>query len=137
MVVIRRLFLRFLLLWILALGAPTTKDYYEVLGVSRNAGEAEIKRAYKKLALKWHPDKNPDQKDHAQREFIAIQQAYEVLSDPQKKRRYDNQKSFFSEDSGEQWDGADNSGGFSPPGRVLMNLEQLNEVMAGGEPYVI
>lgn len=125
--------------WLLLVDAAKTptKDYYEVLGITRDAAEADIKRAYKKLALKWHPDKNPDQKELAQREFIAVQQAYEVLSDPTKRRRYDNQKSFFSEDSGEEWDGADNSGGFEPPGDVLRSTEQLRQAQDGGEPVVI
>lgn len=124
------------LFWVRAKGAAD-KDYYDTLGVPRDTSEAEIKRAYKKLALKWHPDKNPDQKERAQTEFIAIQKAYEVLSDPQKKRRYDNQRSFFSEDSGEEWDGADNSGGFQPPGQVLTTLDQVQRILNSGEPCVI
>eukprot|EP00434_Breviolum_minutum_P012961 symbB.v1.2.011427.t1/scaffold761.1/size164655/12 len=71
---------------------PPLQDYYEVLGVAKEATESEIKRAYKKLALKWHPDKNPDEPELAQRKFIAVQQAYEVLGDGEKRRRYDNQK---------------------------------------------
>jgi len=136
MAALLQLLLRSVVFWICVHSAPS-KDYYEVLGVERGASEADIKRAYKKLALKWHPDKNPDQKELAQREFIAVQQAYEVLSDPDKKRRYDNQKSFFSEDSGEEWDGADHSGGFEPPGDVLSTVDQLRQVMEGGEPVVI
>jgi len=138
MVAIRYVLVRCLLLLCLATArkAPT-KDYYEVLGVSRGSAEADIKRAYKKMALKWHPDKNPEQKELAQQEFISVQQAYEVLSDPAKRRRYDNQKSFFSEDSGEDWDGADRSGGFAPPGDVLTTVEQLRKVQEGGEPVVI
>jgi curved DNA-binding protein CbpA len=119
-----------------ALGEPK-QDYYEVLGVDKDASEAEIKRAHKKLALKWHPDKNPDKKEQAQRHFILIQQAYEVLSDSSKRKRYDNQKSFFSEDSGEQWDGADNSGGFEPPGDVLTSLQHLQEVLSSRQAFVI
>lgn len=70
----------------LLLHATEQKDYYEVLGVAKDASEADIKRAYKKLALKWHPDKNPEDKDLAQRKFIAVQQAYEVLGDADKRR---------------------------------------------------
>lgn len=113
------------------------KDYYEVLGVDRDASDAEIKRAHKKLALKWHPDKNRDTKEHAQKEFIAVQQAYEVLSDPDKRRRYDNQKSFFSDESAEQWDGADQSGGFEPPGDPLRTVDQLRQAMHSGEATVL
>merc|ERR1719171_2382428 len=113
--------------WLVAL-VRAGEDYYGVLGVDRKATDAEIKRAHKKLALKWHPDKNPDQKEKAQKEFIAVQQAYEVLSDPDKRKRYDNQKSFFSDDS-EQWDGADNSGGFEPPGDPLRTVDQLRDAL--------
>ncbi len=63
------------------------KDFYEVLGVSKKATEAEIKSAYRKLALKWHPDKNKSV--DSTEKFKLINEAYEVLSDPKKRERYD------------------------------------------------
>ncbi|PKL48225.1 MAG: molecular chaperone DnaJ [Planctomycetes bacterium HGW-Planctomycetes-1] len=64
------------------------RDYYEVLGVGKTAGADDIKRAYRRLAIKYHPDKNPDDKD-AEAKFKECAEAYEVLSDPDKRARYD------------------------------------------------
>lgn len=64
------------------------RDYYEVLGVDKSASEQEIKKAYRKLALKFHPDKNPDDKD-AEEKFKEAAEAYEVLSNKEKKAKYD------------------------------------------------
>ena len=64
------------------------KDYYEVLGLSRTASEDEIKRAYKKLAMKHHPDRNPGDAS-AEEKFKEIKEAYEILSDAQKRSAYD------------------------------------------------
>ena len=60
------------------------KDYYEVLGISKNASSSEIKKAYRKKAIQYHPDKNPGDKE-AEAQFKLAAEAYEVLSDPQKK----------------------------------------------------
>eukprot|EP00931_Biecheleriopsis_adriatica_P088389 TRINITY_DN6271_c0_g1_i5.p1 TRINITY_DN6271_c0_g1~~TRINITY_DN6271_c0_g1_i5.p1 ORF type:complete len:246 (+),score=74.69 TRINITY_DN6271_c0_g1_i5:25-762(+) len=62
---------------------------YEILGVSRDASEADIKKAYKKEALKWHPDKNPDNKEYAAQMFRKMAQAYDVLSNPAKRAKWD------------------------------------------------
>ncbi|XP_050974642.1 dnaJ homolog subfamily B member 2 isoform X2 [Labeo rohita] len=64
-------------------------DYYDVLGVSRNASPDDIKKAYRKLALRWHPDKNPDNKEEAEKKFKEIAEAYEVLSDKSKRDAFD------------------------------------------------
>lgn len=65
----------------------TKKDYYELLGVSRSATEAEMKSAYRKLALKWHPDKNKEA--GAEARFKEINEAYEILSNKDKRAKYD------------------------------------------------
>ena len=65
------------------------RDYYEVLGITKGAQEAEIKKAYKRLAMKHHPDRNKDDKEAAEKKFKEIQEAYSVLSDSQKRQAYD------------------------------------------------
>lgn len=69
--------------------AQSEPDYYKVLGVDKGATEKEIKSAYKKLAVKWHPDRNPDNQEKASQKFAEIAQAYEVLSDEKSRREYD------------------------------------------------
>lgn len=98
------------------------RDYYEVLGVSKNADASEIKKAYRKMALKFHPDKNPDDKD-AESKFKEAAEAYEVLSDAQKKARYDQ----FGHA------GMSGGGGFGGGGSMNMDdiFDQFGDIFGG------
>lgn len=112
------------------------KDYYNILGVDRDADEQEIKRAYRKLALKYHPDKNPDD-PNAEERFKEINEAYEVLGDPEKRAKYDQLGSSYR-----QWQQAGGQpGGFdwsqwtrgAPGGqRVRVDIGDLGEMFGGG-----
>ena len=64
-------------------------EYYDILGINKDTDIKDIRRAYKRLAFKWHPDKNPQNKKEATKKFKAISEAYQTLSDPEKKRQYD------------------------------------------------
>ena len=87
-----------------------SEDLYQVLGVTRNASKDEIKKAHRKLALKYHPDKNPDDQAAADR-FKRIQEAYDVLSDDEKRAAYDRYGADFEKIRGTGWNpGADGSG---------------------------
>jgi molecular chaperone DnaJ len=99
------------------------RDYYEVLGVSKSASESEIKKAYRKMAIKYHPDKNPDDKA-AEEKFKEAAEAYDVLSNTEKKQRYDQ----FGHA------GMGNRGGFG--GGAGMNMDdifsQFGDIFGGG-----
>jgi len=83
-----------------ALKQSKTKNYYKILGVSRNASKKEIKKAYRDGALKWHPDKNTDNKEEAEKMFQDIGEAYEVLSDEEKRGKYDRGEEVFENQGG-------------------------------------
>jgi len=69
--------------------AASKSDYYDILGVSKNASSEEIKKAYRKQALEWHPDRHKDEKEAAEKRFKEINEAYQILSDTQKRSAYD------------------------------------------------
>ena len=63
-----------------------TKKYYKILGLQENATDNQIKKAYHKLAMKWHPDKNPENLKYSEKKFKEISEAYDILSNPDKKK---------------------------------------------------
>ncbi|OZI06798.1 molecular chaperone DnaJ [Siphonobacter sp. BAB-5385] len=98
------------------------RDYYEILGVSKSSTEEEIKKAYRKLAIKYHPDKNPDNPE-AEDKFKEAAEAYEVLSDPNKKARYD------------QFGHAGMGGGYSGPQNAEDIFSQFGDIFGEGSPF--
>lgn len=111
------------------------KDYYKILGADKDAGENEIKKAYRKLAIVHHPDKNPDDAEAADR-FKDIGEAYETLSDPQKRARYDSGEDLidpsgmFSQGGMGGFGGAGGGMGIDP--EVLYHMMQNGGAMGGG-----
>lgn len=99
------------------------KDYYEILGITKSASEAEIKKAYRKKAIEFHPDKNPGDAQ-AEENFKQAAEAYEILSDPQKKAKYDQY--------GHQ--AFDGGGGFGGGGHMNMDdiFSQFGDIFGGG-----
>lgn len=102
------------------------KDFYQILGVSRDASQDEIKKAYRKLALKYHPDRNRENKD-AQEKFKEINMAYEALSDPEKRKRYDQ--------FGEQGVDMEMGGGAGFGGFDVGNVSEIFEDFFGGDGF--
>ncbi|RKP37007.1 DnaJ domain-containing protein [Dimargaris cristalligena] len=93
------------------------KDYYQILGISKDAGEDAIKKAYRTMALKWHPDRNKDNNAEAERKFKEVSEAYEVLSDKNKRAIYDQ----FGEDGLKGGMGGGGGGGGGGPGGAGFN----------------
>ncbi|MCX8602122.1 MULTISPECIES: molecular chaperone DnaJ [unclassified Gilliamella] len=109
------------------------KDYYETLGVSKSATEAEIKKAYKRLAMKYHPDKNQDNKAEAEAKFKEVKEAYEVLTDAQKKAAYDQYgHAAFEQGFGGGGAGAGGFGGFSGFGGGSAFDDIFSDFFGGG-----
>src|SRR5215831_3456755 len=88
------------------------RDYYELLGVERSASEEDLKKAYRKLAVKWHPDKNPDNRTQAEERFKEISEAYQILSDPTRRAQYDRFGHAAFEQGGAGFGGFEFSGNF-------------------------
>lgn len=103
------------------------RDYYEVLGVNRDSSEAEIKKAYRKLAREYHPDMNPDNKEEATEKFKEVHEAYEVLGDQEKKSRYDQ----FGHAAFDMGAGAGPGGGYGP-GVDFGGFEDIFDAFFGG-----
>jgi curved DNA-binding protein len=112
------------------------KDYYKILGVNKNASQDEIKKAFRKLAVKYHPDKNPGNKE-AEAKFKEINEANEVLSDPDKRKRYDelgaNWKYYQQGGNGGGFDWSQfRQQGGSTGQRFYSNIDDLGDLFGGG-----
>ena len=101
------------------------RDYYEVLGVNRDASDEEIKKAYRKLAMKWHPDRNPEN-PKAEEHFKEAKEAYEVLSEAQRRSAYDQ----FGHAGVDQQPGAGGAQGFGGFGDIFSDI--FGEIFGGG-----
>ncbi len=107
------------------------RDYYEVLGVTRGAGEQEIKSAYRRLALQHHPDRNPDTKESSEEKFKELTEAYSVLADPQKRAAYDHYgHAAFGNSSG--WSPDFSSTIFSGFEDILGDFFGFGDIFGGG-----
>lgn len=105
-----------------------TTDYYDILGVTKSASADEIKKAYRKQALEWHPDRHKDDKEAAEKRFKEINEAYQVLSDPQKRSSYDQ----FGSAGPQGFGGFGGQGGFQQSGPFTYTWTSGS---GGGSPF--
>ena len=115
--------------------AETKRDYYEVLGVDKNVSDDDLKKAYRRLAKKYHPDANPNNKEEAEKKFKEVNEAYEVLSDKQKRSMYDRfghsgPNGYSSDFSG--FSGFEGFNGFGGDGGFEVNFEDIFSSFFGG-----
>src|SRR5947209_11209464 len=108
----------------------TKRDLYEILSISRSSSAEEIKSAYRKAALKWHPDRNPENKPHAEEKFREATEAYSVLSDPQKREAYDRYG--HAGISGVGFEGGFNSSIFQDFQDIFGDFFGFEDIFAGG-----
>ena len=112
------------------MAATNSKDFYEVLGVTREASAEQIKSAYRKAAMQYHPDRNPEKKEEAEGNFRAASEAYAVLSDPQKRSIYDRYGAAGLGNRG--FDSGFNSSIFEEFQDILGDLFGFEDVLGGG-----
>lgn len=115
--------------------AGISDDYYAILGIRKDASDDDIKKAYRKAALRWHPDKNPDSKEEAEVMFKNVAEAYEVLSDPQKRAIYDR-----GGKQALQGGGGGGGGGFQfrtdfRPGNMDSAFRVFEQFFGGQDPF--
>lgn len=111
------------------------KDYYEILGVPKNASEEQIKKAYRELALKYHPDRNKEKS--AEEKFKGINEAYSVLGEPEKRAQYD---AYGSADFGQGFSGQRSSQGFTQDEMfrdIFNNFSTFEDMFQQGEPQSV
>jgi DnaJ-class molecular chaperone len=117
----------------------TKISYYEILEVEQTCSKEDLRKAYKKLALRWHPDRNPEQKEVAEQRFKEISEAYQILSDKDKRRTYDltgeTADDFVSEKSGFSDDAYESFQNERFVRTTFVKPEDLFQSFFGGDPF--